>query len=146
MILSDSRFRTGIDRWFKLWKAPAYACVSFCTVSDFQGVAGPSGFEKAPAQLFLFSVATANLPTAPPGVASALGLIPGLPGDDFIFVAQLLSARPIAIHPSFGFFALASVKRDTRFRYAAGEAVHGLTDTAGNRRVLQSLPVDLLAT
>jgi len=123
-----------------------YACIASCTEIDFQGVTAPVGFEKAPAKLLLPTEVTASLPTAPPGVAPALDLIPGIPGDDFLFVAQVLSATPISIHPSFGFFALVSVKRDTRFRYGAGEVVHEVRDAAGNRYVLQSLALDLLGT
>lgn len=121
-----------------------YGCVPACTVEDFAAVTAPAGFEKASAKLFLPTEATANLPTPPDGVAAGLDLIPGIPGNDFVFIAQLLSATIIGFDPTFGAFALASVERDTRFRYAAGEVVHEAIDTDGNHYVLQAIALDLL--
>jgi hypothetical protein len=120
-----------------------YAC-PLCTEEQFALVVAPSGFEKAPGKLFLPSFATANLPTPPPGVAPGLDLVPDIPGDDFIFIAQVLTAQPVGFDPVFGFLAVASVQRDTLFRYDAGEVVHEVSDTQGNTFQLFSFGLDLL--
>ncbi len=121
-----------------------YVCKPECTLEQFEAVTPPQGFEKAPAKLFLPTEVTANLPTAPPGVAQSLDLIPEVPGDDFVFVAQLVSAIVVGNDPTFGIFAVASIARDTRYRFAAGEVVHIVTDTQGDRYVLQAIAVSLL--
>lgn len=121
-----------------------YGCVPACTLEDFAAVTAPDGFEKATAKLFMPTEVTANLPTPPDGVAAGLDLIPGIPGNDFVFIAQLLSATIVGFDATFGAFALVSVERDTRFRYAAGEVVHEAIDTDGNHYVLQAIAPDLL--
>lgn len=115
-----------------------------CTLEQFAALTPPVGFEKATAKLIMPVEITAVLPTAPPGVAPALDLIPEVPGDDFTFVAQLLDARVVGSDPVFGVFVVATVRRDTQFRFAAGQVVHVVTDTDGERYVLQAIALDIL--
>lgn len=120
-----------------------YLC-PLCTEADFATVVAPAGFEKAPGKVFLPTEATANLPVPPPGVAPSLDLVAAIPGDDFTFIAELLTAEILGFHGTFGALARAQVERDTVFRYAAGEVVHYVTDTEGYDYVLQAFAISLL--
>lgn len=120
-----------------------YQC-STCTVADWANVVlpGPS-WEQASAKLLLPDV-TVVLPTPPVGVPATLDLIPTLPGDDHLFIARVLDGVLLQFDPTFGPLATARVERDTQFTYTAGQVVHEITDTGGNRYILFSF--DLAAS
>jgi hypothetical protein len=120
-----------------------YGCPE-CSLAQFEAVMPEPGFEKPPAKLFLPSDATTVLPVPPPGVPGGLDLVPDLPGDDFIFIAQLLTADVVGIAAGFGPLVVAQVERDTFFRYDTGEVVHIATDTEGNDHILFSYALELL--
>lgn len=120
-----------------------YVAKPECTVEQFEAIVPPANFEKAPAKVLLPEV-TAILPTPPDGVAEYLDLIPEVAGNDFVFVAQLETATVLGSDPVFGIFVRATVRRDTSFRFPAGQVVHIVTDPAGDRYVLQAFAVSML--
>lgn len=122
-----------------------YRCPA-CTVADWDDVVLPgANWEKASPKLFLPDASVVP-PTPPASVPASLDLIPSLPGDDHEFVARLLDGTLLQIDPTFGFLALAHVERDTVFTYAAGQVVHEVTDTAGQRYILFSFDLDASQT
>lgn len=114
-----------------------YLC-SACTLAQFADVVAPAGFEKAGAKVFVPDEAV-TAPTSPPaGVTPSLDLVLDIPGDDFFYVAQVLTAEIVALNATFGVFTLAQVERDTEFTYDAGRVVHEVHDPDGNTYVLFS--------
>lgn len=122
-----------------------YECAT-CTVADWENVELPGpAWEKATPKLFLPDV-TAVLPTPPPGVPETLDLIPTLPGDEHRFIARLLDGVLLENDPTFGALATARVERDTVFTYTAGQVVHEITDTEGERYILFSFDLEASET
>ncbi len=122
-----------------------YQCAT-CSVADWANVVLPGPlWEQASAKLLLPDV-TAVLPTPPVGVPATLDLIPTLPGDDHSFIARVLDGVILQADPTFGQLATARVERDTQFTYTAGQVVHEITDTGGNRYILFSFDLAASAT
>jgi hypothetical protein len=120
-----------------------YLC-DLCTLAEFDAVVPPAGHAKAVPKAFVPSSATVNLPTPPLGVPGSLDLVPGIPGDDFDLVAEVVQV-PVDVRgfgfdpaePAVGLFlAIAQVQRDTTFTFDSGETIHVVTDDVGNDYVL----------
>jgi hypothetical protein len=120
-----------------------YLCAE-CTPEQFAGVVPPPGFEKAPAKLFMPAEGTGTPAVPPPGVPAALDLTLDVPGAEFDYIARVLDGALLGFAPGIGPLATAQVERFIQFRYAAGDVVHELTDTSGDRWILFSFALELL--
>ena len=87
-----------------------YQCPT-CTLEDWETVVLPGpGWEKADPKLLLPEVA-ATLPTPPEGVPASIDLVPGIPGDDHLYIARVLDGVLLGRDATFGFLSLARVER-----------------------------------
>lgn len=116
-----------------------YACPA-CSVADHEAVTPPAGITLQRAAQGLYDSSSVVFPSIP-GVASGYDLVPGIPGDDYLLVAEVLggSIIELAIPNVFG---LIDVQRDTVLTWNAGSVVHEVIDPDGNIYVLFSF--DLL--
>lgn len=113
-----------------------YGACTACTLAQYQAIVTPSGWEKAPPRVGLWSSGTFTSPTPPAGAPSAVDFVPEIPGDEFLFIAEVLSAQIVGYDASLGILATAQVRRDTVHTYDAGSVVHEVIDAAGNHYVL----------
>ena len=124
-----------------------YGACSECTLEQYEAVVPPAGnWEKAAARRLIPPEAAAVAPVVPAGLAPALDLVPDIPGDDFFYIARVLSGAPIAPVPGTGFVANALVRRATMFGWHAGDVVHEVTSPEGVRYVLMTIDYDYSET
>jgi hypothetical protein len=123
-----------------------YICED-CTVEQYEAMVLPAGYLKRNVR-FLVPSTTGGFPATPPaGVAAALDFVPDLPGDDFFFCCEVLSGAFLGFDPGSGaIFSTVVVKRSNVFHYDAGEVVHDVIDTVGNRYALFLIDVALAET
>ncbi len=127
-----------------------YICL-ICTEAQHLAIPDPPfgdpAWERARPKVQMFDGGSAVLPTPPPGVAPSLDLVPGIPGDDYVYVAQVLSASVLGFDPGSGeFTVVAQVQRSTQLKYLAGSVVHQLTNPSGDTFILFTFASDLLGT
>lgn len=111
-----------------------YNCPS-CSLADFAALTVPAGFQKAVPKRFLPSDWTSSA-IPQPGTPASLDLILDLPGDEFTYVARVLSGLVYALNSPIGPLAVAQVERTTEFTYLDGDVIHEVVDTDGNHYIL----------
>ena len=84
-------------------------------------------------------------PTPAPGTAQTLDLVPEIPGDDHLLIAQVLSGALLGAGAQ-GLMTTARVARTTTHTFLPGRIVHKLTDTNGDDWVLFLIDEDKTAT
>ena len=112
-----------------------YTCTG-CTLEQYNAIVAPAGWMKAAPRVRLSNSAVAQPLPLPSGSLPDADFIPELPGNEFFYIAQVLSAAPIASDPILGFLSVAQVQRDTLLIYDAGSLVHEVIDVAGNPYML----------
>ncbi len=111
-----------------------YACET-CTLEQFEAIPVPAGWEKAPARTQLFSSAI-NLGSPDNGVPTSIDFVPDVPGNEFEYVARVLSGTVVGFDLGLGPLAIAQVQRDVEFTYDAGSVIHEVIDPTGERYIL----------
>lgn len=91
---------------------------------------------KAAPRVQAFNSATRQPIPLPSGALPDADFIPEIAGNEFFFIAEVLSGQPIGSDPSVGSLAIAQVLRDTQLIYDAGSIVHEVFDTAGDPYML----------
>lgn len=122
-----------------------YGCAIPCqltpTLHDTQPV--PAGFEVAPTRVMSFDSGMFTAFPPPSGKPDTLDLFAGIPGAEYMFIAQVLGVTILAVNSSTGLaHAVASVKRNTVFTYNAGRVVHEVHDPSGRTYVLMNTTYD----
>ena len=112
-----------------------------CTPADLAAVVPPAGHVKADPKIFLPNSSVGSPFPPPPGVPGSFDLVPGIPGDDFVLVAEILGSTVIGagldpVTSTTQFLTLSRVQRQTTFTYNAGEVVHVATDADGKNHIL----------
>jgi len=116
-----------------------YICHA-CTFEQYLAtpLPGPNWSKNASegnARLFLPDQGTNVPPTVPPGTALSLDLVPEIPGDDYFFIARVLSGSLLGIGAEGPMFNV-KVARGTTMTWFAGSVIHKLTDPGGVEYVL----------
>ncbi len=121
-----------------------YLCLD-CTTEQYQSLALPAGYAIRNVRLLLPTTAGGFPATPPAGVPAALDLVPGISGDDFYFCCEVVDGAFIGIDAGV-VFTTVLVKRSNVFTYAAGDVVHDVIDTLGNRYALFLIDLALSET
>ncbi|MFP8875289.1 MAG: PEP-CTERM sorting domain-containing protein [Myxococcota bacterium] len=119
-----------------------YTCAE-CTFEQYLATPLPGAnwsrnASEGNARLFLPDVGTNVPPIAPPGTPLSLDLVPEIEGDDYVLIAQLLSAVPLGWGLQ-GVMANALVARGTTMTFFAGRVIHTVASTGGIEYVLFSM-------
>jgi hypothetical protein len=111
-----------------------------CTIEQYESIVLPPGdWEHAGTRLRTVDTAFGVASTAPLGKSQTLDLVPEVPGDEFVYVAELLDATLIETIPGVGAVAAARVARETVFMWDAGSIVHELTSPTGEKYLLMTI-------
>ena len=121
-----------------------YVCLD-CTIEQYAAMVLPAGYAKRNTRILL-PTSTGGLPATPPaGIPIALDLVPDIAGDDFLFCCEVLNGSFLGLNAGI-LLSTAVVKRSNVFTYAAGDVVHDVIDTLGNRYALFLIDLALAAT
>jgi hypothetical protein len=122
-----------------------YGCVQPCPITAAQHDAQPvpAGFEVAPTRVMNFDSGAFTPFAPPPGKPDTLDLFAGIPGPEYMFIAQVLGVTVLQVNSATLLaHALANVKRNTVFTYEAGRVVHEMHDPFGRTYVLMNTTYD----
>lgn len=121
-----------------------YLCPD-CTIESYAAMVLPTGYAKRNTRLLL-PTSTGGFPaTPPPGISMALDFVPSIPGDDFFFCCEIVNGSFLGLNAGV-LLTTALVKRTNVFTYAAGDVVHDVIDTLGNRYALFLIDIALAET
>jgi hypothetical protein len=133
-------YATGVNQFTSY----NYVCMD-CSIEQYENLALPAGYAIRYTRLLL-PVTAGGFPATPPaGVPVGLDLVPELPGDDFFFCCEVLGGSFLGLDAGV-LFTTAVVKRSNVFTYAAGDVLHELIDTLGNRYALFLIDLALADT
>lgn len=129
--LEMRRLRPDINRVAR----DVYTCTD-CTLEQYDAIIPPAGWMKAAPRVQVFNSSNRQPIPLPSGALPDADFIPELAGNEFFFIAEVLSGQPVGSDPFLGFLAVAQVLRDTQLIYDAGSLVHEVFDTAGDPYML----------
>jgi hypothetical protein len=139
----DQNFNSEL--WEFTGENPAARNVYKCTECTFeQALAVPlpgDNWDKNVSEdnrRLFFPDATNDAPSAPPGTALSLDLVPEIPGDDHFLIARVLSSSFLGIGAQ-GFIALGQVDRGTTLTYSVGQVIHTVTSPQADEYVMFSM-------
>ena len=89
-------------------------------------------------QRLFFPEATNVPPSAPPGTALSLDLVPEIEGDDHFLTARVLSFSFLGVGAQ-GVMGLGTVARGTTMTYSAGQVLHKVASPGGVEYVMFSM-------
>jgi len=79
------------------------------------------------------------------GAVPSVDFIPEIPGDEFAFVARVLSGAVVGFDFTVGALTKLQVARDVKFTYDAGTVIHEVIDDSGARYLLFNFDTESVA-
>jgi len=134
-----TNFEVRLPTGENVFSRHVYLCEE-CSPEEFTALEVPSPYQKSEARVHVASTAELVSSINPGEVEASLSFSDDIPGNEWEYIAKVLSWQIVSLAP---LLPIAQVARDTRFVYNAGTVIHELVNDDDERYILFTITIEL---